>query len=216
MKTVGRAIAEKRKWELMKQARKFVVTALSAAVLAGGVTLATASSADARPTPESASAEAVPFTSKALKGGEVPSTQDSTQLSDEQIDNARTIIAVGKGADLSKQAQTIAVMTALQESSLINLDGGDKDSAGLFQQRPAMEWGTLAQVTDPVYASKAFYGVNPDCPNPGLTQIDGWKDMEPGDAAQAVQRSAYPDAYAKWETLAAEVVADNQDVDDID
>ena len=200
----------------MKLGRGFTVTALSAALIAGSVSMATAASAEpASVQATSPSTEAVPFTSKALRGGKVPSTQDDTQLSAEQVGNARTIIAVGKGADLSKKAQKIAVMTALQESSLINLDGGDKDSAGLFQQRPSMGWGTIAQVTDPVYASQSFYGVNPQCPNPGLLQIEGWDTMDPGAAAQAVQGSAYPDAYDKWETLAAQLVTDNQDVDPI-
>ena len=192
----------------MKLARKFAVTALSVAVAAGGMSMATAASA----TPTSASAEAAPFTSKALDGGKVPSTQDATQLTQEQIDSARTIIAVGKGAGLSTQAQKIAVMTALQESSLMNLDGGDRDSAGLFQQRPSMGWGTLAQVTDPVYAAKSFYGVNPEGANLGLIQIEGWETLTPGAAAQAVQGSAYPDAYDKWEPLATELVNGNQDV----
>ncbi|MCI4011552.1 hypothetical protein [Brevibacterium sp. ZH18] len=196
----------------MNLKRALTATALSAAVMVGSVSMATAASAESN----SPAAEATPFTSKALKGGKVPSTQDTTQLNQTQIGNARTIIAVGKGADLSKKAQKIAVMTALQESSLLNLDGGDSDSAGLFQQRPSMGWGSLAQVTDPVYASKAFYGVNSLCPNPGLLQITGWDTMDPGAAAQAVQRSAYPDAYNKWETLAAQLVADNQDVDAID
>ncbi|WP_193080809.1 hypothetical protein [Brevibacterium aurantiacum] len=195
----------------MKLKRAFAVATLSAILIAGGASMATAASAQ----PNSPAPEAAPFTSKALDGGKVPSTQDSTALSQVQIDNARIIIAVGKGADLSTEAQKIAVMTALQESSLLNLDGGDRDSAGLFQQRPSVSWGTLAQVTDPVYASKAFYGVNPLCPNPGLLQIQGWDSMTPGQAAQAVQGSAYPDAYDKWETLAAQLVADNQDVDAI-
>lgn len=192
----------------MKLARNFAVTALTVAVTVGGMSMATAASA----TPTSASAEAAPFTSKALDGGKVPSTQDATQLTQEQIDNARTIIAIGKGAGLSTQAQKIAVMTALQESSLMNLDGGDRDSAGLFQQRPSMGWGTLAQVTDPVYAAKSFYGVNPEGANLGLIQIEGWETLTPGAAAQAVQGSAYPDAYDKWEPLATELVNGNQDV----
>ncbi|WGP06100.1 hypothetical protein QFE97_18585 [Bacillus subtilis] len=195
----------------MKLVRKFAVTALSAAVIAGGVSMATASSAEPAPV----SKEAAPFTSKALDGGKVPSTQDATQLTQEQIDNARTIIAVGKGAELSTQAQTIAVMTALQESSLINVDGGDRDSAGLFQQRPSMGWGTLAQVTDPIYSSKSFYGVNPEGANRGLIQVPGWETLSPGAAAQAVQGSAFPDEYDKWEPLATELVEGNQDVDPI-
>ena len=195
----------------MKLVRKFAVTALSAAVIAGGVSMATASSAEPAPV----SKEAAPFTSKALDGGKVPSTQDATQLTQEQIDNARTIIAVGKGAELSTQAQKIAVMTALQESSLINVDGGDRDSAGLFQQRPSMGWGTLAQVTDPIYSSKSFYGVNPEGANRGLIQVPGWETLSPGAAAQAVQGSAFPDEYDKWEPLATELVQGNQDVDPI-
>jgi protein-tyrosine-phosphatase len=195
----------------MKLVRKFAVTALSAAVIAGGVSMATASSAEPAPV----SKEAAPFTSKALDGGKVPSTQDATQLTQEQIDNARTIIAVGKGAELSTQAQKIAVMTALQESSLINVDGGDRDSAGLFQQRPSMGWGTLAQVTDPIYSSKSFYGVNPEGANRGLIQVPGWETLSPGAAAKAVQGSAFPDEYDKWEPLATELVEGNQDVDPI-
>ena len=195
----------------MKLVRKFAVTALSAAVIAGGVSMATASSAEPAPV----SKEAAPFTSKALDGGKVPSTQDATQLTQEQIDNARTIIAVGKGAELSTQAQKIAVMTALQELSLINVDGGDRDSAGLFQQRPSMGWGTLAQVTDPIYSSKSFYGVNPEGANRGLIQVPGWETLSPGAAAQAVQGSAFPDEYDKWEPLATELVEGNQDVDPI-
>src|SRR5690606_18934511 len=100
---------------------------------------------------------------------------------------------------LSTQAQKIAVMTALQESSLINVDGGDRDSAGLFQQRPSMGWGTLAQVTDPIYSSKSFYAVNPEGANRGLIQVPGWETLSPGAAAQAVQGSAFPAEYDKWE-----------------
>ncbi|GAA1552117.1 hypothetical protein [Brevibacterium picturae] len=189
----------------MNLARALAVTTLSAGLLAGGASAATA-----------VPAETLPPTSKAPDGGEVTSTQDTSQLTQVQIDNARTIIAVGKGSDLSAQAQKIAVMTALQESSLRNLDGGDKDSAGLFQQRPSYGWGTHEQITDSVYASKSFYGVNPLCPNPGLLQIAGWETMDPGAAAQAVQGSGHPDAYDKWETLAEELVDENQDVEPID
>lgn len=180
----------------MKSVRRFAVTALSAAVIAGGLSLGAATSASADP----------------ISG----SVDQSSELSSEQIDNARTIIGVGKGAELSKKAQKVAVMTALQESSLQNLDGGDRDSAGAFQQRPSMSWGSATQVADPVFASKSFYGVNPDIPNPGLTQIDNWENIDPGDAAQDVQSSAFPDAYAKWEPLAARLVDDNQDVTAID
>ncbi|MCF2572420.1 hypothetical protein [Brevibacterium sp. UCMA 11754] len=188
----------------MKLARALAVTALSAGLLASGASAATA-----------VPAETLPPTSKAPDGGEGARPQDTSQLSQEKIDNARTIIAVGKGSDLSAQAQKIAVMTALQESSLRNLDSGDKDSAGLFQQRPSYGWGTHEQITDAVYASKSFYGVNPECSNPGLLHIAGWETMDPGAAAQAVQGSGHPDAYDKWETLAEELVDENQDVEPV-
>ncbi len=129
------------------------------------------------------------------------------RLSSAQIDNARTIIAVGRGAELSDDAITIALMTAMQESSLRNLDHGDRDSLGLFQQRPSQGWGTADQVQDPVWAAKAFYGVNPEVANPGLAHIRDWESMSPTEAAQAVQRSAYPDAYAQWEGLALELLS---------
>ena len=91
-------------------------------------------------------------------------------------------------------------MTAAQESTLRNLDYGDRDSLGLFQQRPSMGWGTPAQVRDPAYAAAAFYG-GPASPtrNRGLLGVAGWESMPLTVAAQAVQRSAFPNAYARWE-----------------
>ncbi|MDN6530127.1 MAG: hypothetical protein L0K67_13795 [Brevibacterium sp.] len=202
----------------MKRVRTFAVTALSAAVIAGGLSLAAATSASADPIsgavdqPSANASDA----GQGQAAGAAVGIDDPDELSSEQIDNARTIIGVGKGADLSEKAQTIAVMTELQESSLQSRDGGDRDSVGAFQQRPSMNWGSAKQVEDPVFASKSFYGVNPDSPNPGLTQIDNWETIDPGQAAQDVQSSAYPDEYAKWEPLAKQLVDDNQDVDDID
>jgi peptidoglycan hydrolase-like protein with peptidoglycan-binding domain len=139
------------------------------------------------------------------ESGQPPgSTYDS--LSDEQKANARTIIGVGKGAAVPEYGWVIALATAMQESTLINVDYGDRDSLGLFQQRPSQGWGTEAQVSDPVLASKAFYAVATHTSNPGLLDISGWQSMTVTQAAQAVQRSAYPDAYAKWETLARDLV----------
>lgn len=202
----------------MKSVRTIAVTALSAAVIAGGLSLGAATSAAADPLTGAVAQSGENAAGAGQDQGDTTAAgiDDPDELSSEQIDNARTIIGVGKGAELSEKAQKIAVMTALQESSLQDLDGGDRDSAGAFQQRPSMNWGSTAQVTDPVFASKSFYGVNPDSPNPGLTQIDNWKNMDPGDAAQDVQSSAYPDEYAKWGSLAEQLVDDNQDVDDIE
>ncbi len=111
-----------------------------------------------------------------------------------QAANASTIAAVGIQEGLPDHAVTIALAAALQESKLQNLDYGDRDSIGLFQQRPSEGWGTPAQLIDPNYASAAFYR--------GLERVPGWETMAVTDAAQAVQRSAAPSAYAAWESEA--------------
>ena len=111
-----------------------------------------------------------------------------------QIPNAKAIVATGIAMQVPARGQVIALATALQESGLRNLSSGDRDSVGLFQQRPSQGWGTAAQLQDPVYASTAFYKA--------LLQVDGWQQLPLTEAAQAVQKSGYPDAYAKWESLA--------------
>jgi LysM repeat protein len=136
---------------------------------------------------------------------QVASLHGTTIMTDEMRRNARVIVQVGRSAGVSDYGLVIALATAAQESTLRNLDWGDRDSIGLFQQRPSQGWGQPAQLNDPVYASRAFFGgaVNP---NPGATRglldIAGWKSMTVTQAAQAVQYSAYPDAYAKWEASA--------------
>lgn len=135
--------------------------------------------------------------------------------SPQQVTLAATIMTVAEQNGLGANAQIIGIITAIQESTLgahpsISLPNGDGD-AGPFQQRQLDGWyGSLTQVTDPVYAATAFFtGVTADSPTdygsagggpgyghlPGLIDIDGWETMTPGEAAQAVQRSAYPDAY---------------------
>jgi len=111
---------------------------------------------------------------------------------------AAAIVQVGKEMGVPERGQWIALATAMQESSLRNLNHGDRDSLGLFQQRPSQGWGTPAQVTDPAYAARKFYD--------GLDEVDGWERLPLWQAAQAVQRSGHPTAYAKWEDAAAEVL----------
>jgi hypothetical protein len=97
----------------------------------------------------------------------------------------------------------IALAAAAQESGLRNLNYGDRDSLGLFQQRPSAGWGAPSQLLEPGYAARLFFGgpKNPNAANTrGLLDIPGWQSMTVSQAAQAVQFSAYPDAYAKWET----------------
>jgi murein DD-endopeptidase MepM/ murein hydrolase activator NlpD len=119
-----------------------------------------------------------------------------------QIRNAAIIINVGAKLKLPPRAWVIAVATAMQESRLTNLGNlgarNDHDSLGLFQQRPSTGWGKPEQIMDPVYASTKFYE--------RLKEVAGWETMALTDAAQAVQRSAYPDAYAKHEPLATQIV----------
>ncbi|WP_298583951.1 hypothetical protein [uncultured Kocuria sp.] len=114
-------------------------------------------------------------------------------LSAEQSANAALVTAeaVARGAD--PYAAVVALATAMQESQLVNIDYGDRDSVGLFQQRPSQGWGTPAQIMDPAYATAAFYD--------GLAELD-YTSMSVTDAAQAVQRSAHPEAYARHEGLA--------------
>ncbi|WP_348788080.1 LysM peptidoglycan-binding domain-containing protein [Leifsonia sp. NPDC080035] len=126
-------------------------------------------------------------------------------LTDEMRANAALIVRVGREQGVPDQGIVVALAAAAQESGLRNVRYGDRDSLGLFQQRPSTGWGTAAQVLDPVRATKAFYG-GAGNPNKGRTRglldIPGWTRMSVTQAAQAVQISAFPGAYAKWESSA--------------
>jgi hypothetical protein len=116
----------------------------------------------------------------------------------DQLGNATVIVQRGVAAKVGQRGVIIALATAMQESGLRNLDRGDRDSLGLFQQRPSTGWGSPAQIQDPTAAADAFYGVAGHTSNPGLLDITGWQSMPLTVAAQAVQRSGFPDAYARW------------------
>ncbi|WP_435861506.1 hypothetical protein [Streptomyces milbemycinicus] len=115
-------------------------------------------------------------------------------LTPEQAGNAATIEAVAASRGLPERAVTIALATALQESGLRNIRHGDRDSLGLFQQRPSQGWGTARQIQDPVYATGRFYD--------HLVKVPGYSRLPLTVAAQRVQYSGYPQAYAKHETEA--------------
>jgi hypothetical protein len=117
----------------------------------------------------------------------------------EQTENAQTIVAAAVGRQLPRRAAVIAVSTAIVESELRNVTYGDRDSLGLFQQRPSQGWGSPATVLNPALAANAFYD--------HLIAIPGWATMPPGTAAQAVQRSGFPERYAPAEPAAAALVA---------
>ena len=128
-----------------------------------------------------------------------------TPLSTEMAANAAIIVRTGRSLGIPDQGIVVALAAAAQESSLRNVQSGDRDSLGLFQQRPSQGWGTPEQVLDPVRATTAFFGGSSN-PNTGLTigllDIPGWQSLPVTAAAQAVQKSAHPDAYGKWETSA--------------
>jgi hypothetical protein len=109
----------------------------------------------------------------------------------DQARYATSIAAAARRLGLADHAVTIALATALQESNLHNLPAGDLDSIGLFQQRPSQGWGTPDQIRDPRYAIETFYQ--------HLVKVPQWQTLPVTEAAQAVQRSAAPDAYAQWE-----------------
>jgi cell wall-associated NlpC family hydrolase len=124
---------------------------------------------------------------------------DGVRLNADQLRNATVIIATGTSMGVPPPGETIALATALQESDLHNLPYGDRDSFGLFQQRPSQGWGTPAQILNPTYAAKQFYT--------HLLAVPDWRSMSTTAAAQAVQHSATPDAYQTWQPLAASLAS---------
>ena len=151
----------------------------------------------------------------------------SITLDRQQLDHAATIITIGaQTAGIGRDGVLIALMAALTESTLrmlVNISahpesagypndgvGSDHDSLGLFQMRPASGWGTVAELMDPQYQARAFFG-GPSGPNPGsprgLLDIAGWQLLDPGAAAQAVEVSAYPDRYQNYQTVAESILS---------
>ncbi|MFC6566990.1 hypothetical protein [Actinoplanes utahensis] len=183
-------------------------TAPTPALTRGGVLTSPAPTATSAPAPKSARYSKPAPSAKAARP-----PKPVAGLNQAQMSNAATIVRLAQERDLPRRAMLIAVMTAFQESSLRNLAnssvpasldrphqgvGDDFDSVGLFQQRPSQGWGTVAQLMDPRYAADAFYD--------RLVEIPDWESLSLGDAAQAVQRSAVPDAYADHEDRAIRIV----------
>ena len=115
----------------------------------------------------------------------------SWYLDPDQADTAALVSATSLQRGLPARATTIALATGLQESKLRNVDHGDRDSVGIFQQRPSQGWGSVEQIMDPVYSTNAFYDA--------LVLVDGYQELPVTEAAQAVQRSGFPNAYAQHE-----------------
>ncbi|WP_293786756.1 M23 family metallopeptidase [uncultured Aeromicrobium sp.] len=152
---------------------------------------------------------------------------ETVTLNKTQLTHAATIIATGsQTAGVGRPGVVIALMAALTESHLRMLantgtypesadypndgNGSDHDSLGLFQMRPQSGWGTVADLMDPTYQARAFYGgpTGPNYPSPrGLLDIPGWQQLDPGEAAQAVEVSAYPDRYQNYQPVAEAILA---------
>ena len=181
-----------------------------------------------------ARAEAICLPGTTLTVGPIPDSLTATTRNGEavtlnraQLTHAATIITIGGQTEgIDDRGVVIALMAALTESHLRMLsntsaypesgdypndgNGSDHDSLGLFQMRPATGWGTVAELMDPTYQAHAFYGgpEGPNHPSPrGLLDIPGWEQMDPGEAAQAVEVSAYPDRYQNYQPVAETILA---------
>lgn len=161
--------------------------------------------------PGSAPTETLPTIAPTYKGGVLTAPKGAVVGewkgdNKNRFNNAATIITVGMnfkttdGKDVPCRGWIVAIGTALQESGLVNLSGGDRDSLGLFQQRPSQGWGTPAQITDTTYASRKFYQKLTS------SKLAGWQTMRLTDAAQKVQISGYPEAYQKHRSNAIDIV----------
>ncbi|MEV1147354.1 hypothetical protein AB0I76_27440, partial [Micromonospora sp. NPDC049799] len=166
----------------------------------------------AKPSPSAT--RPAPTKTKPVKPAKPVRPRPVAGLTQTQMDNAKVIVDVGVGLKMPHRALVVAMATAMQESNLYNLandwvpesldlpnqgSGADHDSVGLFQQRPSSGWGTVAELMRPAYAARAFYLA--------LREIPGWQEMSVAGAAQAVQVSAFPDAYAQHEDRATTIVA---------
>lgn len=193
--------------------------AFCAAVAVLGAKSARAASVCSPASPGSSPVASAPATT--VRAG---TSQPTLNLTARQTAVAEDYVSIGKQLGVPRDGQVIAIMMALQESSLRVLAnanvpaslsypndgvGRDHDSLGSAQQRPAAGWGTIEQLMDSTYNVRAFYG-GPNGPNHGsprgLLDIRGWQSMTKGQAAQAVQVSAFPELYARWEAEATAIV----------
>lgn len=181
---------------MMRRAAMIVVP-LAVAGLLGTVVLGSLVSApDANATPMSCNAAIGPWTDGDASKGQ----RDAARLGEESRSIVTQIIAIGKGRGESPRAWQVAIQAGMTESGLRNLDHGDLDSVGIFQMRTSMGWGTPEQLGNVEYQINKFYDV--------LLAVPGWETMRPGEAAQAVERSAFPDRYHEWEEMAAYLVSE--------
>lgn len=148
----------------------------------------------ARRTSLSCNATLGPITSGPVGSG----ADDAANLTEEQRGIVAQIIQIGKKRKLPPRAWQVAIQAGMTESGLRPLNYGDRDSLGIFQMRPSMGWGSPAEVIDPTYAINKFYDV--------LLEVPNWEQQRPGESAQDVERSAFPDRYHEWEPMAAHLI----------
>jgi hypothetical protein len=133
-------------------------------------------------------------------GGADKGKNDASNLNEQQRGTVAKIISIGQDRKLPPLAWQVAIQAGMTESGLRPLNYGDRDSLGIFQMRPSMGWGSAAEVTDPIYAINKFYDV--------LLKVPDWATRRPGESAQAVERSGFPDRYHNWEAMAAFLIGD--------
>jgi cell wall-associated NlpC family hydrolase len=185
-----------------RRIKTIVVTAVAVVVVAGfagvaGLSAVLAALPGGGAAALASAAQVAAWTGTSCQAGSVP--QASWQhWTAEQVTDAATIISTGQNLGVPAYGIVIAVATAMQESSLRNLPYGDRDSLGLVQQRPSQGWGTPAQLMNPVYAATAFYKA--------LLQVPGWQQLPLTVAAQDVQHSGAPTAYAQWQADATGLI----------
>ena len=187
------------------------VGGLATAIIGLGLAIGAGHPSPAAAAP-AAPAPAAPVVAQAAASASTAETvKPVAGLDETQMANAKKIVDTAKSMNMNEKAQIIAICTAMQESNLHNLastkiaesyrytdegEGSDYDSVGLFQQRP--NWGKVKDLMTPQTSTKKFLQA--------LAQVDGWQDMPVTVAAQTVQVSAYPDAYAKHEVRATQIV----------
>ncbi|WP_066520554.1 LysM peptidoglycan-binding domain-containing protein [Curtobacterium ammoniigenes] len=178
--------------------------------IAPGQTAASIASANGVSVSALLAANGLTYTSTIYAGAKLVIPVDRYALTAEQRANAAIIVSVGRQLGVPPQGIVVALAAAMQESGLRNLAGGDRDSVGLFQQRPSQGWGTPVQLQNQRYAATLFFG-GPNNPNAGTTRglldVPGWQSMTVTQAAQAVQVSAYPNAYGQWQQAATHWLA---------
>lgn len=198
---------------LVKKGYQLKITVIVMAVFLAGLMLAgllfpagSARAADCQDTGPGTAGAAPDARGGSNDAGEGQDPRDGHAILAVRRDNALAIDKVAKDLKLPGRATLIALMTAMQESSLINIDHGDEDSVGLFQQRPSMDWGTKASIMKPEYAARSFFLGHGT--NKGLTAVKNWEKIPLGKAAQAVQNSKYPDLYAGHESAMRQLAED--------